>query len=683
MKKTIKAICLALLFLGTTVGAIQVASAQYTDVQSFYRSTLTNSISSTATTINVSVAPHVSTGYLVIEPRTPNQEIVRMTSRVGTALTVVRGLSATSTSPVDAGYKRAHSAGSAVEMVDVHYYIRELQNFTGGLTVDSPTLVVDTTNHRIGMGTTTPASQLHVDAGNSTGRVIFDRDAGNPFIFSFRTDNKPRWAFRVDGTESGTNTGSDLAVRRYDDSGTFVSAPITITRSNGFVGISTSTPETALDVYGVSSFGGNLNVRNNRIINLGTPVDQTDAATKDYADNLAISGGVIASNIVTGIQRVASSTQIASGFSSSTAFAIPSSLASSTASSTTIVVATKSSTGKIDPSFLNGSTESYTFNGTTTLATTTINGTLSFSGFGLNGAFGDATDGNVTISAGTTTLSRDMYYDNLTVTGVLQTNGYKVYVANTISGTGVVTWGIPNNGSNGNVGSGGSGTGGSGASMTSGGFFGNVAGTNGGNGSTGSSCQNGTAQSALSNSIGAKGGVGGTGTCTGGTVGNTSYMQKPGILSWNTIAGIDLSSLGTTTAYQSGNGGSGGGGGNSNSSGFNNGGGGGGGASCGTIFIAAKTWGGSFTIRCIGGNGGQGADTNHSSNTGYAGGGGGGGAGGNSYVIYDQKTWSGSYQLTGGSGGLGGSTTGGSRASSGANGTVGNSYEFDIKRLLR
>lgn len=44
--------------------------------------------------------------------------------------------------------------------------------------------------------------------------------------------------------------------------------------------------------------------------------------------------------------------------------------------------------------------------------------------------FGDGSDGDVTLGAGTTTLARAMYYDNLTLgaTSVLDTNGWPIYV---------------------------------------------------------------------------------------------------------------------------------------------------------------------------------------------------------------------------------------------------------------
>lgn len=673
MKNIFKAIFIALLFLGCGIGISKIADAAYTDVQSFYRATLTSSISSSATTINVSTAPTVTTGYFVIEPRTSNQEIVKMTSRSGTALTVVRGLSATSSSPVDAGYKRAHAAGSAVEMVDVHYYLRELQGFTGGLTVDSPTLVVDTTNHRIGMGTTTPAALLHIDSASSTGRVIFDRDAGNPFIVSFRTDNKPRWAFRVDGTESGTSTGSDFAIRRYDDTGTFVDAPIYIVRSSGYIGIGTSTPAYPLTVNGLSQFLANVNLGGYKITNLGTPTDQTDAATKDYADNIAIAGGVTASNIVTGIQRVASSTQITSGYSSSTAYAIPSSLASSTASTSPIVVVTKEATGKIDPSFLNGTSEAYTFNGTTTLASST-----QIASYPIYGEFGDGRDGNVTINAGaTTTLSRDMYYNNLTINGDLVTGNYRVYVKDTVSGSGRFMQDGNAGGNGGNSGCGGGNEGGPGgtAGAAISGYFTTYAGLVGGNG--GSSGNVGFNGQNATTSIG----VNGSASASGQTGGVSSTSTVFGILSWQTLTGLEVIANGSTLKLlpnaqsASANGGA-----NNGGTGCEGAGAGGTGSGGGMLWLVAKNWAGTFTMQAKGGNGGNGGN---SSNTGTGRGhGGSGGPGGTAVTIYGNKTWTGTYTLTGGVGGTAGTGTA-DAGTNGVNGITGVSYEIPLFRLLK
>jgi hypothetical protein len=135
-------------------------------------------------------------------------------------------------------------------------------------------------NGNIGIGTNAPSGLLHVDGGSAIPRMILDADTNVARIFSFRTNNLPRWAFRVDGTESGTNTGSDLAIRRYDDTGAVIDAAMFISRATGYVGIGTATPATKLDVNGgaivrgsASGFTGGellLNAGNNQQVALST-----------------------------------------------------------------------------------------------------------------------------------------------------------------------------------------------------------------------------------------------------------------------------------------------------------------------------------------------------------------------------------------------------------------------------
>lgn len=76
-------------------------------------------------------------------------------------------------------------------------------------------------------------NNLIFDGGASIARVRMDADTNVARIFSFATNNLPRWAFRIDGTESGSDAGSNFAIRRYNDAGTFVDAPLTVTRSTG------------------------------------------------------------------------------------------------------------------------------------------------------------------------------------------------------------------------------------------------------------------------------------------------------------------------------------------------------------------------------------------------------------------------------------------------------------------
>lgn len=98
------------------------------------------------------------------------------------------------------------------------------------------------------LGTSNAASLLHLNGDANTTRMIMDADAGTPRIFSFRTDDVARWAFRVDGAETGSNVGGDLHVRRYDDAGTLLGTPMAFVRSNGRVGIGTTAPNEQLEI---------------------------------------------------------------------------------------------------------------------------------------------------------------------------------------------------------------------------------------------------------------------------------------------------------------------------------------------------------------------------------------------------------------------------------------------------
>jgi len=108
----------------------------------------------------------------------------------------------------------------------------------GGVPYTGATADVDLGTHSltadtIGIGTTAGAEKLHIDGGATTTRVKIDADNGVSRILSFRTDDVQRWALRVDGTESGSNSGADFQLRRYNDAGTFIDHPIAINRSTG------------------------------------------------------------------------------------------------------------------------------------------------------------------------------------------------------------------------------------------------------------------------------------------------------------------------------------------------------------------------------------------------------------------------------------------------------------------
>lgn len=59
--------------------------------------------------------------------------------------------------------------------------------------------------------------------------------------------------------------------------------------------------------------------------------------------------------------------------------------------------------------------------------------------------YGDGQDGNVTVSSNTT-ITSDMYYNNLTVNSgvILNTNGFRIFVKGTLTNNGFIGIGIPN-----------------------------------------------------------------------------------------------------------------------------------------------------------------------------------------------------------------------------------------------
>ena len=201
----------------------------------------------------------------------------------------------------------------------------------------------------------------------------------------------------------------------------------------------------------------------------------------------------------------------------------------------------------------------------------------------LFGGTGDGSDGDVTITS-PTTLTRDMFYNNLTVNETLTTSGFMIRVKGTLSGNGSIKYPDGNNGGNGGNGSSGAGSvagggGGSGGAAVSGARFLNIAGqtgAGGGNGgaSAGGNGGTGTSSTKSAGVNGVAGGDGGHGSCynngsnapagSAGGAGTASKTLTPGRLLSILLLGNDLLLNGTQGSYDgsagSGSGGGGGGG---------------------------------------------------------------------------------------------------------------------------
>lgn len=251
--------------------------------------------------------------------------------------------------------------------------------------------------------------------------------------------------------------------------------------------------------------------------------------------------------------------------------------------------------------------------------------------------FGAGTDGDVTI-ASTTSLARDMNYDDLTVnSGVtLRARSYRVQIRNTLTNAGTISA------------SGRAASASTGGAASTGSLDGGKAGATGGTGSgaAGTTCFDG-----ISDVNVGQGGAGGAGTgTTGGAGGQVGQYGSRWFSPTQALSGLVTYGPALTMADAGAGGGAGGG------DGVNSGGGGGGGGAFLILFARiAAAWG---TLTARGGAGGTPTAGNC--------GGGGGGGGGSAYTCSDSAA-----PAVDASGGAGGSATGtGANGSAGVAGTV-------------
>lgn len=310
--------------------------------------------------------------------------------------------------------------------------------------------------------------------------------------------------------------------------------------------------------------------------------------------------------------------------------------------------------------------------------------------------FGNGSDGDVTISSGVTTLTRNMAYNNLTIsgTGQLNTQGFAILIKNTLDLTNAPANAIisdpaitaPTNGGNGSLGVAGAAPTGGGAtspasniSLPSLATLSLVAGTIASNvGAYGGNISQVTYFAGYQGTNQSNSGKGGDSpSFTGGTNPGTLSRGTRALFPFTTPAFFSISGgTGVPTTFQGGNGvGCGGAG-----DGTNGGGGGGGPARSGgfiTIYAknisrGASTAAGAINANCkfAAGNGG-------SATAGNAGGGGGGtgGSGGIVYLVYSTLSGTskaGAITANSGAGGNGGNGFGtGGGGNGGASGDAG------------
>lgn len=291
--------------------------------------------------------------------------------------------------------------------------------------------------------------------------------------------------------------------------------------------------------------------------------------------------------------------------------------------------------------------------------------------------FGNGEDGDVTISAGITTLTQDMFYNNLTIegTGQLRTNGFRVFVKNNLTLLNNSQDAITLNGNDGLSSTTQTGAGG-GAAYAAAALGADTAGGTGATGVAGAGAQAAASTGTTpSNGGGSGAGGAGGGGLAGANAGGASRAGATATVPMD-IARFTYDLLRGIVLIQGGAGGPGGSSGGGD--GVNLGrGGGGGGAGGGILYLAAKhiIRGGSTPARSISSRGGKGGNGANGA-AGNVGGGGGAGGGGGGYIYLAYESLVGAtvtdfLDASGGDGGNGGNGIGTGLGGSGGSGGTG------------
>jgi hypothetical protein len=270
-------------------------------------------------------------------------------------------------------------------------------------------------------------------------------------------------------------------------------------------------------------------------------------------------------------------------------------------------------------------------------------------GGGTKDWYGNGADGPLVIPAGTTTLTRDMFYTTLVVNAgaTLETAGFRVFAETSIVNNGTIQF-TPGD-----------------APGSAGGVAPSGSLPRSRDGAGGANAAPGTGGNTMFPGTAGSGGASGQGnTGAGGSPGGASTVIAP------THGGMDVVLFGITWHPLDQNnttplswGGSGAGGG----VGVPTGTGGGGGSGGGIMVLASPTITGTGVVLCRGGNGAQGG----AANPGGAGGGGGGGQGGVIALITDSGASPIATAVPGGAGGAAGNNGAGAVGTPGTAGTAG------------
>jgi hypothetical protein len=195
---------------------------------------VTSSATLTATR-TLTLAPNTVSKVWIIENATTGGQSITISQGSGTNVTIING--STSVIYSDGG-------GASANIADAFFNL----TLTGDLLVDDSTLYVDSSNNRVGIGTTSPTNLLDVE--NSSGDAVIDVTSGTANLA------------RLNLGDTGGNTRGGLKYDNSNDSMAFrANGSDQMTLTSTGLGIGTTSPAAPLHAYNtgaeIARFEGN------------------------------------------------------------------------------------------------------------------------------------------------------------------------------------------------------------------------------------------------------------------------------------------------------------------------------------------------------------------------------------------------------------------------------------------
>ena len=149
-------------------------------------------------------------------------------------------------------------------------------SISDSVAIDTDTLVVDSTNNRVGIGTSSPKTRLQSSAGGVLNAPSLGSSSTNAPLYL--TNNDTAYGLVVGNNSADGHVW--LQAQRTD--GTATAYNITLNEAGGSVGIGTSSPDTNLDVERSSNDTGGIKVQNTNNAQ-GSAVAQVEISGGDNA----------------------------------------------------------------------------------------------------------------------------------------------------------------------------------------------------------------------------------------------------------------------------------------------------------------------------------------------------------------------------------------------------------------